>query len=178
MAFPGRDHKKEKHSHEELLPLTTAGQLSEDASGETTYDPSAPHPMASWSSDTPLLAGGMGLGSSSSSSSHPHHQQQQQADNPNGLRPIFTEPNMARPTDRTTFLDVLRPDESPLHSSFSHEDMNKMFEPPRKFSLADLISNSEVVEAAGASEDRRPSKPSLSQFYHVDEKDYDSRCLC
>ena len=72
---------------------------------------------------------------------------------------------------QTTFLDV-RPDDSPMHPSFSHDDMNKMFESPRKFSLADLISNSEVVEAASA--ERKPSKPSLSEYYHVDESDYSS----
>ena len=72
---------------------------------------------------------------------------------------------------QTKFLDV-RPDDSPMHPSFSHDDMNKMFESPRKFSLADLISNSEVVEAASV--ERKPSKPSLSEYYHVDESDYSS----
>ena len=80
---------------------------------------------------------------------------------------------------QTKFLDE-RPDDSPMHPSFSHDDMNKMFESPRKFSLADLISNSEVVEAASV--ERKPSKPSLSEYYHVDESDYSStysfRCKC
>lgn len=72
---------------------------------------------------------------------------------------------------QTQFLNV-RADDPPMHPSFSHDDMNKMFETPRKFSLADLISNSEVVEAASV--DRKPSKPSLSEHYHVDESDYAS----
>ena len=86
---------------------------------------------------------------------------------------------------QTKFLDV-KHDDSPMHPSFSHDDMNKMFESPRKFSLVDLISNSEVVEAASV--DRKPSKPSLSEYYHVDESDYSSMysrgtdvkeiCLC
>ncbi|XP_070187695.1 band 3 anion transport protein-like isoform X2 [Littorina saxatilis] len=59
-----------------------------------------------------------------------------------------------------------------MHPSFSHDDMNKMFEAPHKFSIADLLSNSEVVEAAA--QERRPSKPSLSEYYHVDESDFSS----
>lgn len=63
-------------------------------------------------------------------------------------------------------------EETPLHQSFSHDDMEKMFLKPNTFSVAELLAGSEPVEASAF--ERLPSKPSLSEYYHVDESDYAS----
>lgn len=69
----------------------------------------------------------------------------------------------------------LQVDEIPLHQSFSHDDMEKMFETPHKFSVADLIAGSEAVEAAMV--DRPYSKSAATEYHHVDETDYASKCI-
>ena len=63
-----------------------------------------------------------------------------------------------------------------MSSSFSHEEMNKLFEAaPCRLSLENLVSGTDVVGAM-AQEDLA-SKPSLSEYYHVDESDYSSECI-
>ncbi|KAK7501372.1 hypothetical protein BaRGS_00007497 [Batillaria attramentaria] len=144
MAFHGRDHKKEKHSPEELLPLASSPQSTEEDLVDS---------INGQSTDRQLLV--------------PHDP----TVNGNGLRSILTAPALSvqQSLAPSSVSWDSGADDSLLHPSFSHDDMNKMFEAPRKFSVADLFQGSEVVEAP--TEDRRPTKPF---HYHVDESDYAS----
>jgi hypothetical protein len=77
-------------------------------------------------------------------------------------------------TTGTSFLDVLDTKPEDIHTSFSHDDINKMFEAaPRKFSLAELVGLSDQPEVS--LQERQSSKPSLADYYHVDENDYASQ---